>query len=136
MTVLEGTVISGVGSFSYWMDKLQEHYTRKTGMQLVPGTLNLRLEQPYSLPKRGLRLEAEEYGGAVSVNIVPCSILGRRAFLLRTDANEQGLGHHPKTVIEIATDVKLREAFQLEDGDRVKVYVLDDSPDKGSENLP
>jgi riboflavin kinase, archaea type len=55
------------------------------------------------------------------VNIVPCSILGKDGFILRTDANEEGRGHHPRTIIEIATDVKLREYFNLSDGDVVEV---------------
>ena len=98
--LLRGCVVSGMGSFSYWIDKLQEHYLRKTGMRFYPGTLNVRLDAPYSLPKRVIRLEASEYGGTVSVNMVPCVIRipgqvihgqigGRQAFLLRTDANEE-----------------------------------------------
>jgi riboflavin kinase len=94
-----------MGSFSYWIEKLEEHYLRKTGMQFYPGTLNVRLEERYSLPECVIRLEASEYGGTVSVSIVPCLIRvaqardGRRAFLLRTDANEEGRGHHPRTVV-------------------------------------
>lgn len=90
-------------------------------MHLFPGTLNIQLEQPYSLPARVTRLEEEEYGGTVSVNLVPCLILGRRGFILRTDANEQGRGHHPKTIVEVASDVKLRDYFQLSDGDPVEI---------------
>lgn len=112
-----------MGSFSFWIEKLADHYERKTQMRLFPGTLNIELPEPYFLRPTGLRLEGEEYGGTVSVNIVPCSIFGRRAFLLRTDANEQGRGHHPRTIIEIATDVKLRDEFRLQDGDTVEVEV-------------
>jgi riboflavin kinase len=110
-----------MGNFSYWIEKLQDHYLRKTGMRLYPGTLNVQLDQPYSLPTEVLRLEGSEYGGAVSVNMVPCLIRGRRAFLLRTDANEEGRGHHPKTIVEIATDVRLRDCFELQDGDVVEI---------------
>ena len=123
MAVLSGIVISGKGNFSYWIEKLQDHYIRRTGMSLFPGTLNVLLDYPYSLPPDVIRLEKEEYEGTVSVSLVPCRIFGRRAFLLRTDANEAGLGHHPKTIIEIATDVKLREHYKLKDGDRVVVEV-------------
>ncbi len=42
-------------------------------------------------------------------------------FILRTDANEQGRGHHPLTIVEIATDVKLRERFRLSDRDMVEI---------------
>ena len=121
--LLQGKVTSGQGNFSYWIDKLHNHYFRKTGLHLYPGTLNLLLDQPYSLPANRIRLEKEEYGGTVSVNLVPCRIFGRPAFLLRTDLNESGHGPHPKTLIEIATDVRLREAYQLQDGDVVEVEV-------------
>ena len=45
----------------------------------------------------------------------------RRAFLLRTDQNEKGMGHHPRNIIEIAADVRLRDYYQLEDGDWVEI---------------
>lgn len=121
--VLRGKVVSGVGSFAYWIDQLQVHYQRKTGVVLYPGTLNLQLESEYSLPRKVIRLEASEYGGRVSVSILPCSIQGRKAFLLRTDGNENGQGDHPKTIIEIAADVRLRDLFQLQDGDYLEVTI-------------
>ena len=121
--VLRGEVVSGLGNFSYWIGKLEEHYFQKTGMRFYPGTLNVRLDAPYSLPKEVIRLEASEYGGTVSVNMVPCRIHGVPAFLLRTDANEEGRGHHPKTIVEIAAAVRLRDAFGLEDGDLVEIEV-------------
>jgi len=123
MPVLKGVVVSGMGNFSYWLEKLESYYTQKTGMRLFPGTLNLQLTEPYSLPADVIRLEKEEYGGTVSVSLVRCSVFGRSAFLLRTDANEAGNGHHPKSIIEIATDIKLRDAYELQDGDEVEVHL-------------
>ena len=123
MPILKGVVVSGMGTFSFWLEKLESYYTQKTGMRLFPGTLNLRLDQPYSLPADVIRLEKEEYGGTVSVSMVRCRIFDRPAFLLRTDANEAGRGHHPKNVIEIATDIKLRDLYHLRDGDEVEVHL-------------
>jgi riboflavin kinase len=123
MPILKGVVVSGMGNFSFWIEKLQSFYTEKTGLRLFPGTLNLRLAEPYSLPTEVIRLEKEEYGGTVSVSMVPCRVFGRQAFLLRTDANEAGTGHHSKNIIEIATDIKLRDAYQLSDGDEVEVHL-------------
>ena len=114
-------MISGRADFGRWIERLSDFYEQKTGMRLYPGTLNLELASDYSVPADAMRLEAEEYGGTVSVSIVPCRIFGRRAFLLRTDPNEQGTGHHPRNIIEIATDVSLRDAYQLKDGDWVEV---------------
>jgi riboflavin kinase, archaea type len=126
MPLYKGRVVSGMGNFSFWIDKLHDHYWRKTGLHLYPGTLNVELDEPYSLPKHVIRLEGQEYGGTVSVSMVPCSIGGRRAFLIRTDLNEQGRGHHPKTIIEIAADVRLRDALGLQDGDTVAIEIADD----------
>lgn len=121
MPILRGRLVSGLGDFGYWIDRLGDHYERKTGMRLYPGTLNVELEAAYSLPLHPMRLEAHEYGGRVSVNIVPCRIFGRPAFLLRTDQNENGTGHLPRNLIEIATDIRLRDAYSLKDGDSVEV---------------
>jgi len=116
-----GKVVSGLANFGFWIERLNSFYERKTGMRFYPGTLNIELPSPYSLPVNVIRLEANEYGGSVSVNIVPCQIFDRRAFLLRTDRNEQGTGHHSRNIIEIATDVRLRDLYQLKNGDWVEV---------------
>ena len=124
--VLKGRIVSGLGNFSYWIDRLQGYYKDKTGMNLFPGTLNLQLEEPFDLPIDGvIRFEKEEYGGTVSVSLIPCTVMGRKAFVLRTDANAREERPHPKTIIEIATDVKLRDAYSLIDGDIVEVELYD-----------
>jgi riboflavin kinase len=124
MSSLRGRVISGRGDFGFWIERLSNFYEQKTGMPLYPGTLNVELSAPYSLPADAICLEASEYRGSVSVNIVPCRIFDRPAFLLRTDQNEQGTGHHPRNIIEIATDIRLRDAYELKDGDLVDIQFL------------
>jgi riboflavin kinase, archaea type len=125
MSRVRGKVVSGLGNFSQWIERLSSFYVQKTKMRLYPGTLNLELPSEYSLPAEVIRLEADEYGGTVSVNIVPCRIFDRRAFLLRTDQNEKGIGRHSRNIIEIATDVRLRDHYQLKDGDWVEVELPD-----------
>ncbi len=114
-------MVTGRADFGFWIERLSSLYRQKTGMTLYPGTLNGEFASPYSLPARVIRLEASEYGGRVSVSIVPCRIFDRTAFLLRTDQNEQGAGHHPRNIIEIATDIRQRDAYGLKDGDWVEV---------------
>jgi Kef-type K+ transport system membrane component KefB len=46
-----------------------------------------------------------------------------RLFILRTDANNDGTGRHPRTVVEIASDVKLRDDYKLADGDEISIEV-------------
>jgi riboflavin kinase, archaea type len=121
MRTLKGKVVTGVGSFSFWIEKLQDHYLRKTGMRLFPGTLNLQLDEPFELPRGRGRLEAEEYGGTVSVSIVPCEVFGRAAVILRTDKADGE--PQSRRIIEVACEVKLREQYGLRDGDVVEVEV-------------
>ena len=118
---ITGRVTQGLGDYGVWLAKYKEVYRRATGLELFPGTLNLELTIPFDLPANCQRLEAADYGGAVNVNLVPCLVFGRRAVLLRTDANQDGTGPHPKTIVEIATDVKLRDEYGLQDGDLVTV---------------
>ena len=121
--ILQGIVETGMGDFGHWIARLSSHYEMKTGMCLYPGTLNLRLSKPFNLPKNCSRLEAEEYGGTVSVNSVPCTIFGRQAVILRTDKNDSGEGTHSREIIEIATDIGLRDTYGLRDGDVVSISI-------------
>ena len=114
---------SAVYNFGQWIDRLSSFYEQKTGLKFYPGTLNVELSSEYSLPANVIRLEAAEYGGRVSVSSVPCRIFNRTAFLLRTDQNERGMGHHPRSIIEIATDLRLRDHYQLKDGDRAEIEI-------------
>jgi riboflavin kinase len=121
LRVLKGKVVTGVGNFSFWIEKLRDHYLNKTGLRLFPGTLNIQLDAPFELPQERARLEAEEYGGTVSVNIVPCKVFGLAAVILRTDKADSE--PQSRKIIEVACEVKLREQQQLSDGDVVEVEV-------------
>lgn len=123
MVVLTGRVVTGVGNFSYWIELLKEHYRRKTGLNLFPGTLNVELEEEYRVPAGAMRLEGEEYGGTVSVNIVPCRIFEEQAVILRTERSESEEGTHARRIVEVACEVKLRDKYRLRDGDTVRVEV-------------
>ena len=75
----------------------------------------------YEFPQQTLRLEKEEYGGSVSVAILPCRIFGRNAFALRPDSHGGAYGFPKEAIIEIATDVKLRDEYGLSDDDLVEI---------------
>ena len=123
---LVGQVRTGKNDFSSWMNKLSGYYTAKTNMNFFPDTLNVHLTNVrYYFPKNCLRLEAEAYGGTVSVSMSKCRILGKDAYILRTDSDTGKHGYPPEQILEIATDVKLRDEFNLQDGDTVTVEVDD-----------
>jgi len=118
-----GSVTSGRGDFGKWIHKFQNAYLEHTGLRLYPGTLNLKLDRPFRMPKRARLMDLRPYGGNLTVYLLPCRVLGRCAFVLRTQANELGQGDHPHEVIEIATDIRLRNAHDLSDGARVEVWL-------------
>jgi len=128
MSVLRGMVFSGCGDYAQWITKYQEYYRAKTGLTLFPGTLNLRLPRPYELPPaKVLRLEGHEYGSRVSVSILPVRIFGRPGVILRPDLPPWATAADADerlSTIEVATDIKLRETYGLQDGDEVEVTVL------------
>jgi riboflavin kinase, archaea type len=123
MPTLRGTVFTGRGDLAQWMQAYRELYEQVTGVALFPGSLNILLEHDWSLPDSRLRLEPADYGGRIGMNIVPCTISGLAAFIVRTDPTEAGTGDHSKSVIEIAAGVRLRDALGLHDGDVVEVIV-------------
>src|SRR6266550_1856985 len=126
--ILRGEIRSGKGNCSYWLGKLERFYNRKTGTRLFPGTLNVHLTSgSYRTPANALRLEKEEYGGRVSVSVVPCKIVGRKAFILRPDTDTGKHGDPPERILEIATDVNLRDTYRLKDGDIVEIEVSENS---------
>ena len=61
----------------------------------------------------------------MSVSLLPCSVSGIQGFIMRTDPNADGTGDHPKTIIDAAAQVRLRDALNVSDGDIVTIKVPD-----------
>lgn len=123
---LRGEIRTGVGNFSYWLPQTRTVLHSEDRHASVPGTLNVHLTGgSYPTPSNALRLEKEAYGGRVSVSIVPCKIAGRKAFILRPDTDTGKYGDPPEKVLEIATDVNLRDTYKLKDGDVIEVEVFE-----------
>ena len=121
---LIGQVKSGKNDFSFWMNKLSSYYTAKTGIIFFPGTLNVHLiDCKYYFPQNCLRLEKEEYDGIVSISMTKCRFMGENAYILRTDSDIEKYGYPPEQILEIAANLKLRDKFNLRDGDIVSVEV-------------
>jgi len=116
-------VATGLGDLAQWMQQYSDVYERRVGVRLFPGSLNVVLDDDYRLPRSAIRIEPPELGGRVGMNIVPCTIQGVPAFILRTDQNEAGTGGHDRDVVEIGAAVHLRTALGLSDGDIVEIQV-------------
>ena len=122
MAVLRGHVTRGDGDLSRWMRVYAAEYEAATGVSLYPGSLNLVLDGPWTLPADTLTISADRVGRLV--HLVPCRVQERRCFIFRTDNAEQD-GPAEQRVLEVLAEVRLRDDLQLDDGDPVEV-VLDE----------
>lgn len=112
---------SGTGDLARWMTQYADVFERATGSRLYPGSLNVILDEDWTVEGSPLRLEPPEYG--VAMSIVPCVINGVAGFILRTDKNDAGEGDHAPNVIEVAARVHLRSELAVADGDEVEVVL-------------
>ena len=127
--LLRGRVEPGENDASKWLALFNAEYSRKLGMQVFPGSLNLRLDQPFDwlAPRYQpsiIRFGQQEYGGERDILLLGCilaSLRRRRAFLWSPihPTLGPGTGH----IVEIIADVKLRDAYGLTDGTLVDLEI-------------
>ena len=115
---LTGKVKTGLGEASYWVGKIKNIFERKYNMKLYLGTLNVQLEHEYIL-KQGQKIKASEYGLNLDVLIQECEIMGHKGYIVRTEKNNKEGGDHPLNIIEIVSDLPIRDAKHLKDDDEV-----------------
>lgn len=113
--ILTGKVKKGLGNANFWIKKVEEIFYTKTGMKLFYGTLNIELEKPYELENYWI-IGEEEYGGTQKVYVQECKILGQKAYIVRSEKTA-----HKSNILEIVSDIKFREVFDLKDEDIIKI---------------
>ena len=127
---LEGLLVSGMSEGAYYMsrDGYSRQFAEKIGYVPFPGTLNVRLEEKRHV-ESVLQVDSMEgitvdgfhdgvraygwvrcFGGVVNGEI-PCHLIR----LERT--------HHEPSIIEIISEVNIREAAGLSDGSRVSISI-------------
>jgi CTP-dependent riboflavin kinase len=97
------------------------------GFQLVPGTLNVRLPGPVErdsawryVPAAELATDWEERTGQAGCHLAPVLIAGSYRGLA-FQADEPGEPGYPPDQIELLSEVHLRNALGLQDGDAIAV---------------
>jgi len=90
---------------------------------LVPGTLNIKIDQDY-IVLADASISPQEYGSDETVKLQRCIIFGRKAIIMRPDTHETRPNWgHGKDHLELMSPWHLRTELNLRDGDRVTVEV-------------
>jgi riboflavin kinase len=121
----KGKVVSGLGEGQGYisMEGYRSQLRDRLGFDPFPGTLNLWLEDPFSLPEEkailieGFISDGRSYG---SCRCYTCRIDGLECAIIRPDRSA-----YPLSLIEIIAPVSLREWMELQDGDEVEVSLED-----------
>lgn len=109
--LVTGKVMSGSAKASRKMPRFMEELRVLTGLELVPGTLNVRLTRPLQL-----RGAIPWKGWGYPASLCPAVFLSKRVYIYRYK------GMSPDR-IEILSDIPLRKTHCLHDGDRVGVSI-------------
>lgn len=119
--VLKGKVVTGLGEGQYYisLDGYRNQFNEKLGFDPYPGTLNIRLTEPFAPSEHeavniaGFKGESRTFGGC---KCYPVRIKGVKAAIIRPDRTS-----YPPNLIEIIAPIKLRQSLGLKDGDEVEV---------------
>ena len=120
--ILKGKIIKGMGIAKKFVDMMSETFYNKTGFKLYPGTLNVKLNNPYVLNADYI-IKPEEYGGNYNVYVQKCRLLQEYAYIIRSEKNIGKNGNYSEDIIEIVSDVNFREKYKLNDGDILEIII-------------
>ena len=119
---IEGKVFTGMGVGQEYLglEPYQEKIEEVTGFRPFPGTLNLRAEKEKVESVLGQtessRIESFEYRGEKysGIDVYSVRVEGKDVAVLRMDVTDYG-----PEVLEVIAEERLRDLFDLEDGDSV-----------------
>ena len=128
---LVGHVQSGVGNASHWLSKFNAAYSRKVGVPVFPGSLNIALGAPFDwfdpeIVHNTIVFDRTEYGGERDILLVPCllpTLANERAWLWTTTTAARD--RPDPWVVELIAGRNLRETYGLTDGAKVEIQVAD-----------
>jgi riboflavin kinase len=118
-----GKVVTGLGEGQYYisLEGYRSQFIQKLGFDPYPGTLNIKLKEPFAHPNIGyIKIDGfkdlnRTFGGC---RCYPIKINEIRAAIIRPDRSS-----YPENLVEIIAPVNLRKTLSLKDGDEVEVLM-------------
>ncbi len=120
---VNGRVTTGLGEGQYYisLDGYRRQFNQKLGFDPFPGTLNLKLSEPFAPPEQdaikidGFRDDNRTFGGCKCYKV---NIKGIRCAIVRPDRTS-----YSPMLVEIIAPVNLRKSLGVTDGDEVEVML-------------
>jgi len=121
--VIRGKLTTGLGEGQYYisLDGYRRQFNQKLGFDPFPGTLNIKLSEPFVPPEQdaikidGFRDENRTFGGCKCYKI---NIKGIRCAIVRPDRTS-----YSPLLVEIIAPVNLRKSLGVTDGEEVEVVL-------------
>jgi riboflavin kinase len=121
--VIRGKVTTGLGEGQYYisLDGYRRQFNQKLGFDPFPGTLNIKLAEPFVPPEQdaikidGFRDENRTFGGCKCYKI---NIKGIRCAIVRPDRTS-----YSPMLLEIIAPVNLRKSLGVTDGEEIEVVL-------------
>ncbi len=120
---IRGRVAAGLGEGQYYISRAgyRLQFSDKLGFDPSPGTLNLKLNEPFALndsDSKSVRIEGfcDEGRTFGACWCRPVKINGIKGAIVRPERTS-----YPASLLELIAPVNLREALGLSDGDEVEV---------------
>ncbi|AIJ05375.1 riboflavin kinase [Methanocaldococcus bathoardescens] len=128
--IIEGKVVSGLGEGGYFLSlpPYKEAFKNILGFEPYEGTLNLKLNKEFNINKfKYIETEDFEFEGKkfFGVKILPIKILINNKEINGAVVVPKKT-YHSSDIIEIIAPIKLRERFNLKDGDVIKILIKGD----------
>ena len=127
--IITGKAMSGVGEGRYYvsLQGYRDQFIKKLNFDPFPGTLNIKINKEHLYFRRKLD---EEEGIKIEGFSTKDRTFGEvKAFRCKVDGIEGAVvlpqrTHYPADVIEVISEVRIRDKLNLKDGDTVNVEVI------------
>jgi riboflavin kinase len=127
--IITGKAMSGVGEGRYYvsLQGYRKQFIEKLNFDPFPGTLNIKINKEHLYFRRKLD---EEEGVKIEGFSTEDRTFGEvKAFRCRINGIEGAVvlpqrTHYPADIIEVISEVRIREKLNLKDGDTVNVEVI------------
>lgn len=117
----KGRIFSGLQVATTRVEQNIDIYKKESGMDLVPGTLNVRLTEDFVVPGNSIYIPKEKIKPADKsrgIILVPAKVESEAVLIMVTDPL-----FYDSDVIEIMAPFHIRNRFGFADGDEIEVAI-------------